>query len=166
MSEPPNNPWYREPWPWFIIGILAMGVILGLSVLVIGLSHPPQMVRGEYQRLGRGLTDVGRRTEQARILGLGGVLSWADGSWQLKLDSTASQLLPAQLLLIVQHPVQADLDRSVVLRRNPDGLWLGVGEPPPRHATLIVQDLRQRWWISARLDDPEQTAVEVLPRRL
>ena len=41
MQTEPVNPWYREPWPWFILGILGLGVFFGISILTIGLNNPP-----------------------------------------------------------------------------------------------------------------------------
>ena len=43
-----------------------------------------------------------------------------------------------------------------------DGQW---AEPAP-HSTLIVQDLEQRWWISARLPDEVGDSIALVPRRL
>lgn len=166
MSEQALNPWYREPWPWFIIAILALGVTFGISILAIGIANPPHMVRGEYERLGRGLTDVGHRTELARELGLQGQLTRAGTDWQLSLAANERADLPAQLLLIVQHPVNAELDRTTLMQRNDQGQWIGQWAEPAPHSTLIVQDLEQRWWISARLPDEAGDSIALLPRRL
>ncbi len=166
MTEQVINPWYREPWPWFILGILGLGVFFGISILLIGLANPPQMVRGEYERLGRGMTDLGQRTEQARSMGLRGQLSWTEQNWRLDLVSNPGQSLPDQLLLIIQHPLNSELDRTSLLERQPDGSWSGQAVLPPHHATLILQDLAQNWWITARVENAEQRATELLPRRL
>jgi hypothetical protein len=166
MTETTIHPWYREPWPWFILGILGLGVFFGISILLIGLSNPPQMVRGEYERFGRGLVDVGTRTSQARELGLSAELSRRNDEWVLELAARDTSQLPDQLLLIVQHPVDAEMDRTVLLNRDSYGLFRGEWAEPPHHATLILQDLSQSWWISAHLGDTLESTLELIPRRL
>ncbi|MEN1726949.1 MAG: FixH family protein [Pseudomonadota bacterium] len=166
MSEYAVNPWYREPWPWFIIGILGLGVFFGISILMIGLSNPPQMVRGEYERFGRGMVDVGSRTQQARELGLSAQISERNGEWMLDLSANDTVNLPDQLLLVVQHPVNAELDRTVLMERDTYGLYHGEWAEPPHHATLILQDLSQSWWISAHLGDTPESTMTLIPRRL
>jgi len=166
MNEKTINPWYREPWPWFILGILGLGVFFGISILLIGLSNPPQMVRGEYERFGRGMVDVGSRTAMARELGLLGRLSERSGEWVLQLSADEVENLPDQLLLIIQHPVDAQQDRTVLLNRDSYGLFRGTWTEPPHHATLILQDLSQSWWISAHLGDIPESTLELIPRRL
>lgn len=166
MTETTINPWYREPWPWFILGILGLGVFFGISILVIGLSNPPQMVRGEYERFGRGMVDIGSRTDQARSLGLSGQLTERNSEWVLELAANDSASLPDQLLLIVQHPVDAERDRTVLLNRDSYGLFRGEWTAPPHHATLILQDLSQSWWISTYLGDTPESSLQLIPRRL
>jgi len=166
MTNAAINPWYREPWPWFILGILSLGVFFGISILLIGLSNPPQMVRGEYEKFGRGMVDLGNRTEQARSLGLSAELSERNGQWRVTLNATEAGTVPDQLLLIVQHPVNGELDRTVLLNRDAYGSFSGEWAEPPRHATMILQDLSQSWWISTRLGDPPAATLELVPRRL
>lgn len=57
MSEPQANvsprPWHREPWPWFIIGLLSAAVIASLITLWIALANPDYRVidDAEYDRV-------------------------------------------------------------------------------------------------------------------
>ena len=39
-----GRPWHREPWPWFIIGLLATAVIASFVTLWIALRHPDTQV--------------------------------------------------------------------------------------------------------------------------
>lgn len=51
--ETPARPWHREPWPWFIIGLLGSAVIASLITLWIAVTHPDQRVidDSEYDRV-------------------------------------------------------------------------------------------------------------------
>ncbi len=61
MNDPVNEhtvrPWYREPWPWIIIGLLGTVIIASLVTLWIAASNPDGLVvdESEYQEIRRGL---------------------------------------------------------------------------------------------------------------
>lgn len=165
MHEAPINPWYKEPWPWFILLVLGIGIVSGTTVAWIGISNPPEMVIGEYERLGRGLTDTASRTATARSLGLFGQVSFEDKRIVLELNARDVEALPETLLIRFQHPATSEGDSTVVLKRQAHGRY--VGEPgiaPHARARVIVSDLGQTWWLSGRRDGTAAIAIE--PRRL
>ena len=53
----PGRPWYREPWPWIIIGLLGSVVIASLITVWIAATNPDGLVvdDAEYQEIRRGL---------------------------------------------------------------------------------------------------------------
>ncbi|MEM1410833.1 MAG: FixH family protein [Pseudomonadota bacterium] len=55
--EPTARPWYREPWPWIIIGLLGTVVVASLATFWIAASNPDGLVvdDAEYQEIRRGL---------------------------------------------------------------------------------------------------------------
>ena len=55
QSESPASPWYKQPWPWFILG-LGTSVVLGTSMLVIAIKNPPSLVVDNYYDVGRAST--------------------------------------------------------------------------------------------------------------
>jgi hypothetical protein len=54
---PAGLPWYREPWPWIIIGLLGTVIVASLVTLWIAASNPDGLVvdDAEYQEIRRGL---------------------------------------------------------------------------------------------------------------
>jgi hypothetical protein len=52
-----GRPWFREPWPWIIIGLLGSVILASLVTLWIAATNPDGMVVGdaEYQEIRRGL---------------------------------------------------------------------------------------------------------------
>jgi len=149
-SDP--RPWYREFWAWFFIAILSLGVGSGVAVLVIGIQHAPQMVGGDYQKLGKALVDTHRRTDRARLLGLQGQLEAGGDTAVLSLKADEPDHLPEQLLLRFEHPVDASRDVSTVARRIRTDAWqAAIGEIAlPRRARVVVSDLEQSWWLHGR----------------
>ena len=53
----PGQPWYREPWPWIIIGLLGSVVVASMITFWIAASNPDGLVvdDAEYQEIRRGL---------------------------------------------------------------------------------------------------------------
>ena len=60
------------------------------------------------------MIDTGERTARARSLGLDGSLQWTEAQVQLILTADDQAGLPEQLLLRLQHPVDAQRDQSIV----------------------------------------------------
>ncbi len=167
MTEPAVvNPWYKEPWPWMILGLLSLGIVAGSSIAFIGLTNPPEMVTGEYERLGRGLTDTATRTGQARSLGLFGQVGLEDDRVVLEINAHDLDALPEPLLIRFQHPATSDGDSSVVLEREYHGRYAGhLTVPPHDRAQVIVADLAQTWWLSGRRGETDDV-IALEPKRL
>lgn len=152
LSQPIIRPWYREPWVWFLLGIVGLGVVSGTSVLVISLANAPQLVSGNYQPLGKVLVDSREQSRRARELGLGAELILDTQRAVLLIDANQPSALPDQLLLRFQHPVDASRDLSSVARRISEARWeaqFGSIAPPAR-ARVILSDLEQTWWLGGR----------------
>lgn len=49
----PGKPWYREPWPWIIIGLLGSVMVASGVTLWIAIANPDALVvdEAEYQQL-------------------------------------------------------------------------------------------------------------------
>lgn len=165
MQDAPVNPWYKEPWPWFILGLLGLGIVAGTSIAWIGITNPPEMVTGEYERLGRGLTDTASRTGQARHLGLFGQVELAGERIVLELNADDLEALPETLLIRFQHPATSEGDSTALLERQAHGRYTGeLSIAPHDRAQVIVADVGQTWWLSGRRDGAATIAIE--PKRL
>lgn len=162
------RPWYREFWVWFFLAILGMGVASGTGVLVIGIKNAPQMVTGDYEKLGKALIDTHRRSDRARQLGLAGRLELTGETAVLALTATEADQLPDQLLLHFEHPTDATRDVAAVARRLDDGRWqarLDTVRAPDR-ARVILSDLEQTWWLAGRFEGAPDGSIGLAPVRL
>ncbi|MDT8450907.1 MAG: FixH family protein [Wenzhouxiangellaceae bacterium] len=172
MTQDESTPWYRQFWPWMIIGILGWGVVSSAITLTVAVRNPPQMVDGDYAELGKLLVDTHERADRARQLGLNGTLSFARDRWRLDLGSSAAAgELDETLLLLIRHPVDSARDRQVLLRREAEGRYTAAAAPVPARGRLIVSDPAQSWWISGAFGTGEgggngEFAVALRPERL
>ncbi len=167
MNDNDSKPWYKEPWPFILISITGLGVVAGSTLAFIGLSNPPDLVRGEFEQLGRGLTDVGARTAQARELGLTGRLRVDGHDIRVEMSALDAGALPEQLLVQFEHPLVADRDAIAMLTRGDNGDYTGsLGEVPHERSRIVIGDLPQTWWLAGRLDESGSGGAELAPKRL
>jgi len=162
-----QTPWYRQFWPWLVLAILGWGIVSSTITLSVALRNPPQMMTGDYQRLGKALVDTHARADRAEALGLSGVLGMIPDEWSLVLNASDPAALPLTLLLLVQHPTDAARDQQLLLRRDDDGSYRTAIDSVPSRGRIIVSDLEQSWWISASYDHALGVAdLALKPERL
>jgi len=123
----PTPPWYRQPWPWFLIALPAAAVCASFYTLYLALSAPEAVVRDEYDRNG---FEVTRRLEQdarARELGLQARMNIsASGTAVIALSPLSP--MPATLNLQLIHPTAQAQDKLLALQLGPDGRYTAVIE--------------------------------------
>lgn len=119
-------PWYKQFWPWFLIGILVFAVVIGLGLLYVSMLNPDSMVRDNYYKEGRAINMHMGRDHRASELGLHAEFSIDEvtGDVSLRLDGELDAL-PPQLLLELMSPTHAERDRSLVLQQIADNHYTG-----------------------------------------
>ncbi|WP_394558464.1 FixH family protein [Aquipseudomonas alcaligenes] len=155
-QQTPVNPWYKEVWVWFILGILGLSVVLGTSMLVIATKNPPGLLSDNYYDVGKGINTSLEREELAERLKLKAALTLDNerGTVSLQLQGYSN---PPQLVLNLISPTQPERDRRVVLQTQADGSYAGNlldAVEGRRFVELIGQEGGKDW----RLFEEEQLA--------
>ena len=155
-QQTPVNPWYKEVWVWFILGILGLSVVLGTSMLVIATNNPPGLLSDNYYDVGKGINTSLEREDLAARLQLKAdlVLNNDKGTVQLQLQGFSN---PPQLVLNLISPTQPERDRRVVMHAQADGSYSGNlldAVEGRRFVELIGQEGGKDW----RLFEEEQLA--------
>jgi hypothetical protein len=167
MQRTDTTPWYKQFWPWFILAILGWGVVSATTTLVFAVRNPPQMMTGDYAKLGKALVDTHVRADRAEALGLDGRLIRSGSEMALQLQALDLDALGGSVMLLAQHPTDAGRDRQIVMNRQSDGRYLGEVDSLPPRGRIIVSDLEQSWWISSEYQvDGDVLELLLVPERL
>lgn len=116
-----TRPWYREPWPWFLMALPAAAVVGGIVTAVIAFRGADGVVAADYYKRGLAINEELSRSRLAAALGveaqlrIGGIEPGDLVSVQL----ASVQPLPPEATLRVRlvHPGRSGADRLAVLAR-------------------------------------------------
>ena len=147
--QPDNNvlPWYKEFWPWFIIGMLSFSVVLGLSLLTIAIRNADSLVVDNYYDVGKGINTSLEREQLAQELNIAGTLSLDSdlGQVELKLSGDSH---PQQIVLNLISPTQEKRDRRIVLQPVSTDMYRGLlqeGIEGRRFVEILGQEDGAQW---------------------
>ena len=127
--QPDNNvlPWYKEFWPWFIIGMLSFSVVLGLSLLTISIRNADSLVVSNYYDAGKGINISLEREKLAEQMEVAGLLTLDSATGQVDFVITG-QSKPQHLVLNLISPTQPERDRRIVLQPIGKDVYRGLLE--------------------------------------
>ena len=120
LSAPTSKPWYREPWPWFLISLPATAVIAGLTTVWIAYQSADGLVVGDYYKAGLAINQTLARDDAARALDLTATLAHEAGALGITLTGRL-QAFPDQLSLTLAHPTRQGMDQTLVLNHAGSG---------------------------------------------
>ncbi len=149
-----SKPWYREPWPWFLISLPATAVIAGLSTVWIAVESDDGLVVGDYYKEGLAINQTLARDNAARTLALVATLKSKDGELLLTLAGHL-QAYPSELILSLAHPTHQGMDHTLTLHYVGGGHYRAVLPAMPAgkwHAQLT--DSASVWRLSGVLHSP------------
>ena len=118
--------WYKQFWPWFLIGILVFAVVIGLGLVYVSTINPDSLVRDNYYKEGQAINMQLDRDNVASELGLRAqfTIDELTGDISLQLDGNL-QSLPELLTMDIISPTHAELDRAVELRHLAGNQYVG-----------------------------------------
>ncbi|KGE77473.1 hypothetical protein CVH10_04390 [Halomonas sp. ND22Bw] len=146
-EQPPIAPWYKQFWPWFMIGLLGASVSFSLVYLALSIHYFDGTVAEDYYKEGLAINEQIAKQEQARTLGLSAALNADPATGDLVVDLTGESR-PERLTLKLIFPTESERDRRLTLEHVRAG----------RYVTMLETPLRHRWYLHLEPGDGSEPA--------
>ncbi|SFC15601.1 hypothetical protein SAMN05660443_1654 [Marinospirillum celere] len=158
-----KNPWYKEPICWLAFSPAIAGVIVGLTLLTIGINNYDGPVHEDYYKEGRAINQSFERDQYARDLDLQASLRFTRDQLQMDLSGQLESF-PDQLVVLMENPTRSALDFSIVVQHLQGGRYLGNLPRQPEHDWDIkLYGSEREWRLYARASFPASNAIELRP---
>lgn len=149
-----SKPWYREPWPWFLMSLPATAVIAGLATVWIAATSADGLVAGDYYKAGLAINQTLARDDTARTLALAATMRRENDNLTLSLAGHL-KTYPDQLTITLAHPTRQGMDQTLQLSHAGNGHYRALFAAMPDgkwHATLT--DTASTWRLSGVVHTP------------
>lgn len=143
-SSAPHKPWYREPWPWFLMSLPATAVVAGLATVWIAVTHYDGLVVGDYYKAGLAINQTLARDAAAEAHALQAVIQSRGGALDVALSGRLDAW-PDRLILTLAHPTRQGQDQTLTLAHAGNG-----------HYRAALPQLHNGKW-QAQIGDPAST---------
>ena len=133
QSDTDLSPWYKQFWPWLLIGLPATTVVAGIAMIFIAGAQPVALVKDDYYEEGKAINRQLDRDKMAAALGRTAVISFGADTIDIKLAQLAGE---EQVTVQFIHPLDDRKDQRFEAMR--------IG---PNHFQVIGTVTPQRWYI-------------------
>ncbi|WP_168015942.1 FixH family protein [Halomonas salinarum] len=141
LTSQSPQPWYKEFWPWMILGVLASSVIAGTTFLVLSITSYDGMVEDNYYKSGLAINQVIAQDRRATEMDMAAAVRVDDLTGDVNVD-LSGEARPERLLLTLIFPTRDDRDQQLILEHVRDGHY--VGQAP--------RQLEYRWYLQLAPD--------------
>ncbi|PAU76207.1 FixH family protein [Halomonas salipaludis] len=165
MSTTPVTPWYKQFWPWFLLGLLMTSVTVSTTMLVIAVRSADGMVQEDYYEHGRAINMILAKQQRAAELNLAGDLRIDDQTGDITLD-LAGDDRPERLILKLLFPTRDDRDQAFTLEHVRDGRYVGQAEERLAYRWYLQLQPDQEtpeWRLSGEATFPADEAIVLAP---
>jgi hypothetical protein len=139
-------PWYREPWPWVLLGLPLTAVIAGFVTLVIAVRHEDGLVAEDYYKQGLAINRRLERERRAAELDLQAHITFGQRRATLDLSGQTS---PAGLRVRFIHPTRSGNDREVPAMRTSAGVYeVALPDLDTGRWRVQIEDFDGTWRLS------------------
>lgn len=158
-------PWYKQFWPWFLLGLLLSSVLVSTTFLVLSIKSYDGMVQEDYYEHGRAINMEFAKQQHAAELGLEAHLQVDPLTGDIIVDLKGDDR-PEQLLLNLIFPTQDDRDQSFTLEHVRDGRYVGQLDKRLEYrwyVQLLPSRQQPEWHLDGEVRFPLDVPVSLTP---
>lgn len=158
-----NTPWYKQFWPWFLIAVPVITLIMGGVLLKLAISTEDSLVVDDYYKEGKAINATLDKELVARKLNITTELTIDNGSIAVKFHSGIPQEGSA-LKLNFYHVTLEERDTSLLLSRDAGGIYRGsVDTSLDGKWRVSLTPIDESWKIQNTVLLPQSGAIKFNP---
>lgn len=139
-----TKPWYREPWPWFLMSGPFIVIIAALVSAWIAIKSSDGLVTEDYYKQGLAAGETLTRSKRAEELGITAGLHLTDDRVRIRLHGRQTEM-PAALTVTLSHPTRAGIDQKALLKPTGEYYVGQLNLPASGHWLVLVEDEARTW---------------------
>lgn len=139
-----SKPWYREPWPWFLMSGPFIVIIAALVSAWIAIRSSDGLVTEDYYKQGLVAGETLARSKRAEELGIAAGMRLTDDQVQVRLTSRQGER-PTALNIMLSHPTRAGIDQKSILKLSGEVYVGKLNLPASGHWLVLVEDEAKTW---------------------
>lgn len=156
-------PWYRQFWVWFVIAVPLVGVVSGLSLVMIANSGPNDMVVDDYYKKGKAINQSLVRQERAAAIGVAFALVIEDDTLILRQSGGGAPVSAARIHLY--HPTLEARDQHLVLTADASGRLRGsLNAPLEGRWRIAIEAMDGAWLLQDEFSLPRAMPINLIAR--
>ncbi|HET8816198.1 MAG TPA: FixH family protein [Pseudidiomarina sp.] len=158
------KPWYKQFWPWFLMGLPFSVIIAMIITLTIASRYGDNpMVVDDYYKKGRGINVQVEKVQAAQKLNISFIFQHDTDNFTLTYATGKPSELTA-LRVSFYHSTLSARDFEQVLTADAEGVFRG--QLPPELAgkwTITVTPFNNAWRLSQSIQMPTVRALTLKP---
>ena len=161
------TPWYKQFWPWVLIGLPTSVVIASITTYFLAINGIDSVTSKDYYKEGLAVNADLERDKKAAALGLSADIA-IDGqnvtmNLSAKDPATIKSLVGQPILLELENLSFQDKNLSATLVPMGDGVWQGKTSANTSQATWLARVIGPDWRMSHRLENTTPTHIVLKP---
>ncbi len=148
------TPWYRQFWPWFLIALPACVVVASLVTVYIAVDNADSLVDDNYYKEGLAINEQRALDRAAAAMDLEAKVTFDGLTGEVVVDLAGGAQKPGNLQLLLSHPLNAELDRTLELVFLGQGRYRAdvSGLPPHRYYLRLMPAPDPAWRLDGEID--------------
>lgn len=160
LSPPP---WYKQFWPWFIIAVPALSMVLSITMMTLAINTTDSMVNDDYYKEGKGINLQLSKIQEARAQNIKTQLSITPNNVSVTFISGVPQGGEA-IELEFFHATLIDRDFKVLLTKDGNGVYRAqINNDIVGKWKLSLHPYNQQWKIVKNISFPINQSVDFNP---
>ncbi len=165
MQTNTSSPWYKEPWPWVLIAIILIPMLVAVVRISIYKEYKVEMVVDDYYKKGKSINQEFAREKLASSYNISALVNFTDHNIVLDVNHNNQAPKLASLIISFYHSTQGIKDFNLMATARADGKF--SAELPNKNLDgkwqLTIEPHDKKWKIQKNIQLPARTQIIITP---